>query len=180
MKTILTSIFILISCFVSSQTKEDVSQIINLVIQEYNPDSTYIYNRFKNTNLLSDIERRYFFEIENLDDERLNEFYVDTLAYNLDYAKKYFKLPFYLNLDNNINKTDNKRINKYTDKKVENNRKKRPIAFISYPLISVDNKKAVVYGAYVCGGLCGSGGIFFLEKIDGFWKIINYQMRWVS
>ena len=184
MKTVFLLGFILISSFAFSQTKDDLTDIINLVIEKYQTDSILVYNRFENNKLLSDFERKKlsYYNIKSLDDDRLNEFYIDTLKYRMDYANtKYFELLYYPNSEDNIlEKKNNKRINRYTDIKLRNNTKKYPLAFISYPLISIDNKKAIAYGRYVCGPLCGSGGIFFLEKIEGVWKIIDYQMRWIS
>ena len=42
------------------------------------------------------------------------------------------------------------------------------------------HNQAFVYGAYTCGGLCGSGTYFLLQKINGRWQIIMEQGLWVS
>ncbi|RTY85831.1 hypothetical protein [Flavobacterium sp. GT3R68] len=51
---------------------------------------------------------------------------------------------------------------------------------ISLPLFSVDNNKAYVELGYYCGSLCGQGKAFFLEKINGKWKIIESFGTWIS
>ena len=78
-----------------------------------------------------------------------------------------------------LKKQNKKRLNRYTKKNLVKNKGKQ-YAHISIPIISYDGEKAIVYGGYYCGGLCGSGGIFFLEKIDGMWHLIEYERRWVA
>ncbi|NUY81889.1 hypothetical protein HUK80_13375 [Flavobacterium sp. MAH-1] len=51
---------------------------------------------------------------------------------------------------------------------------------MSIPLFSKDGKKAYVELGYYCGGLCGNGKSFQLEKVSGNWKIINEWETWMS
>lgn len=45
---------------------------------------------------------------------------------------------------------------------------------------SKDGAQAFVYGAHNCGGLCGEGKYYFLQKEDGKWKVIEEDMLWIS
>lgn len=51
---------------------------------------------------------------------------------------------------------------------------------MSVPVMSDDNKKALVEIEYHCGALCGSGNIYILEKKAGKWTIIYRIGRWIS
>jgi hypothetical protein len=176
---------------VFSQTEKDYSDIIGLVIEEYETDTIKVYKKFQNQRLLSELDR-----IKSKQDREINEKYKkleDSAKPNIYFDQKLgalyddtvsvevenIKVAFFPNLDW-VDKKDKDRINRYYKTDFEKKRKKRPLAFISVPLISVDNKKAIVFGSYICGGLCGSGGVFFLEKVKGKWKVINYEMRWIS
>ncbi len=48
------------------------------------------------------------------------------------------------------------------------------------PLISKDKTSAYVELDYVCGGLCGNGRAYFLQKINGKWIIIDKWGTWIS
>jgi hypothetical protein len=45
---------------------------------------------------------------------------------------------------------------------------------------SHDETIACIYSSIVCGGECGYGNIYFLEKHDGTWKITSKHNLWVS
>ncbi|MGC4099814.1 hypothetical protein [Ferruginibacter sp.] len=49
---------------------------------------------------------------------------------------------------------------------------------ISMPLISSDNKTAIMQIDEYCEG--GSGSIYILEKIDGKWKVVEEILQWIS
>jgi hypothetical protein len=42
------------------------------------------------------------------------------------------------------------------------------------------HSEALVYMDYVCGGLCGEGIAFFLEKENDAWKVSKRSMLWIS
>jgi len=45
---------------------------------------------------------------------------------------------------------------------------------------NIHHTQAFVYGGYMCGGLCGAGYYFLLQKVNGRWQIISEQNLWVS
>ncbi|WP_313261271.1 hypothetical protein [Sphingobacterium sp.] len=51
------------------------------------------------------------------------------------------------------------------------------IEFYSFekPLFTADKKKALIHTYYHCGIMCGHGFVYFLELIDGKWKVIGYD-----
>ena len=59
---------------------------------------------------------------------------------------------------------------------------KRKIGTIVFSRVAFDENKTrgVFYYSFVCGGLCGSGSIVFVEKIDNKWQIIGQREMWVS
>lgn len=52
-----------------------------------------------------------------------------------------------------------------------------PIEFYSFdkPLFTADKKKALINSYYYCGVMCGQGVVYFLELVDGKWKVIGYD-----
>jgi len=48
------------------------------------------------------------------------------------------------------------------------------------PVLSQDGKKAFVALDYFCGGLCGQGYDFILEKVNGKWKVIKCDYTWMA
>ena len=189
-KTLFTILFL--TCSVSfSQIKNDLTEIIEIIVTDYKSDTINVYHRFKNFRLLSDLDRlksdkdskiheKYDSELDsngiNINWEiEVAEMYDDSVTVNIERLKvKFFPSITF------IDKKENKRIKRYFKTKYEKNKRKKPIAYISVPLISTDGKKAIVYGSYICGSLCGSGGVFHLEKINGKWKIADYVIRWIS
>lgn len=45
---------------------------------------------------------------------------------------------------------------------------------------SDNNQYAIVYVSNNCGGWCGYGGTYLLEKIDGQWAEIGYAWMWAA
>ncbi len=190
MTKIITAILFLTFTVSFSQTEKDLTEIIELVIAEYQTDTIFVHNRFDNHELLSALDRvkslkdsqiheKYGTELDSkvIDpnwDIKTAEMYDDTVTVKIENIKVEFFPAITI-----VDKKDNKRVRRYTNIKLKKN-KRNPVAFISYPLISTNRKKAIVYGAYVCGGLCGSGGIFYLEKIKGKWHMVEYERRWVA
>ena len=39
---------------------------------------------------------------------------------------------------------------------------------------------ALVYGSYVCGGLCGYGWLFLLERSGDSWRVVSTELVWIS
>lgn len=39
---------------------------------------------------------------------------------------------------------------------------------------------ALVYVSYVCGGLCGTGWFYLLERSGPSWKVVASEMLWIS
>jgi hypothetical protein len=190
MRKILTTILILTFTVSFSQTDKDLTEIIELVIAEYKTDTIIVNNRFNNDEVLSalddaksrkdsKIHDKYKTELDSngIDPNweiKTAEMYEDSVTVQIENIKVKFFPTITL-----VDKKDNKRIKRYTKTKLKKN-KKRPVAFISFPLISTDRKRAIVYGSYICGGLCGNGGVFYLEKIKGKWKMIEYERRWTA
>lgn len=51
---------------------------------------------------------------------------------------------------------------------------------ISSPLFTTDKKYGLIFAESYCGGLCGHGGYFLFENINGDWQQIGFQTRWMS
>ena len=45
---------------------------------------------------------------------------------------------------------------------------------------SADGKKAVCYRSSVCGGLCGTGDLYFLERKSMGWRVASSRLVWIS
>ena len=43
---------------------------------------------------------------------------------------------------------------------------------------NADNSQALVFFAFNCGGLCGSGKYAFLRRMDGEWRLIATSIAW--
>ncbi|MDR2271053.1 MAG: hypothetical protein LBF27_09130 [Sphingobacterium sp.] len=48
------------------------------------------------------------------------------------------------------------------------------------PILTHDGQKAFVSVDRICGGLCGQGWYFILEKIKGKWKVVKYEDTWIA
>jgi hypothetical protein len=57
----------------------------------------------------------------------------------------------------------------------------RTLGFSSFslPAYSADGH-ALVYASYVCGGLCGSGWLFLLERRADSWQVVAEDLLWIS
>jgi hypothetical protein len=49
----------------------------------------------------------------------------------------------------------------------------------SAPAYSADGH-ALLYGSYVCGGLCGTGWLFLLERRENSWQVVANESVWIS
>lgn len=186
MKNVL-AIFLILSVNISfSQTKEDYGEIIGLIVSQYENDTLKVYKRFNNYTLLSTLELMksfqdggYYKEYEKIEDsdkfdhyEKISaKLYDDSVTVKIENIRvKYFQ-----NLER-VKKEDNRLIRHFHETNYEKRRKKRPILYISIPLLSVDNKRAIVFGDYICRGICG-GTIFLLDKVNGKWRITDYKYQ---
>ena len=50
----------------------------------------------------------------------------------------------------------------------------------SWAVLSTDGVHALIYVGHRCGGLCGKGRLYYLERTDLGWKIIDKEMLWIS
>ena len=48
------------------------------------------------------------------------------------------------------------------------------------PVFSADGLEALVYLSHSCGGLCGTGWVIHLSRVQGEWRIVDRQMLWIS
>lgn len=165
-----------------SQTENDLSEIIKLVVREYKTDTINVYSRFENAEMRSALD-----DTKTGQDMQISELYnshFDSVApriYDDTVTIRFYKLKvLYSKQKRFTKKTDNKKIRRYLKSDFEKRRRKGPVAFISIPLISMDNEKAIVFGSYYCGSLCGSGGTFFFQKVNGVWTLMDYERRWVA
>ena len=55
----------------------------------------------------------------------------------------------------------------------------RGVSSFSLPAYATDGH-ALVYGSYVCGGLCGYGWLFLLERRGEGWQVVSVDMLWIS
>jgi len=51
---------------------------------------------------------------------------------------------------------------------------------ITHPVLSESGSQALIYVEASCGGLCGSGEIFLLERTQAGWKVLLNYRTWVS
>jgi hypothetical protein len=80
---------------------------------------------------------------------------------------------YYFQAGDIAKRTHGKKISIYYPSRYEREKDKRPLLFISIPLITVDESKAYVFGSYVCGNLCGGNSVREYEKVNGKWKYKN-------
>lgn len=164
-----------------SQSESDWDKLIGLVVSEYKADTIQVYHKFENSKLIWDLKNVKSTQDMEIYDKFGTNFDIvapktvdDTVTVKIENIKVVF-----YSTEKTLKKKHNKRVNKYT-KETLLKRKNEQYAYISIPLISIDKKYAIIYSGYYCGGLCGNGGIFYLENINGVWKIINYERRWIS
>lgn len=51
---------------------------------------------------------------------------------------------------------------------------------VSFPILSSDNKTAMIEINNHCGILCGNGDIYVFKKVGNKWKIIEKVLKWIS
>lgn len=56
----------------------------------------------------------------------------------------------------------------------------KEITFISLPILSTNNKIAVMQIENNCGMLCGSGSTYVFKKINGRWEVLKKIEQWIS
>lgn len=54
------------------------------------------------------------------------------------------------------------------------------IISFSHPGFDRKLDQAIVFAAFVCGGLCGGGTVYVLRKVHGRWKVVSTAVVWVS
>jgi hypothetical protein len=54
------------------------------------------------------------------------------------------------------------------------------ILHLTLPGFSRDGRTAIVQGASVCGGLCGTGLYWVLKKVNGTWVVTQTHGTWIS
>ena len=177
-------IIILILCYSVSfaQDNSEFKEILGLVIEQFEKESIIVYSKFENSEILEELERNKSVHDSKILDSLGTDFGIvspkvldDTVTINMDKMRVIYSEQKEL-----VTKTSNKKLNRFLKRKFEKNRKIRPLAFISFPILSADKKEAIVYGYYVCGNLCGEGGTFYLEKENNEWRLRRYLSRWIS
>lgn len=189
MKELLIIFFLTVSLFSFSQTESDYKMIIQQVIEKYDSSSVKVYKKFVNHSKIELIEH---YKLRQ-DNQLINKYsdQKDSLKFIfiIDVIDSYWQSDTasikienieidYLLTKNYLESTNQKRINKFFDSDNYEKRKKvRPIVFLSFPILSRDNRKALVYDSHVNGPLSGSGGVYFLEKVHDKWKIVGWEVR---
>ena len=143
--------FLLILTNVFGQSKNDYKSIIEITITEYKTDNILIYGRFDNKTLLIKIKESNSKNVE---------------LTNILFDKK--------KTETALKKLKNKQISDFTTLEL-NETEEKPMAYISSPIFSKDNTKAIIYGKQFIGGLTGNSSYFIFEKLDGKWKLINIE-----
>jgi len=192
----LTTILILTFTISFSQTKRDISEIIELIIAKESIDYSRIYYKFDNYQLLSrlndfkrakdeDIKEKYRALADSAYYRSAYDYIIqtteriisDTITVKLRYDKFYYRI----NIEK-LEQTSTKQIKRYVKSESLSKIKKTPYISISFPIFSTDNKKAIVYKCtsdffteYVP---CTSLGYYIIEKENNIWKIKHYQYRW--
>lgn len=187
-KKILFILSVLASFSSFSQAK-NWNEIVDLVVSTYNKDTINVYYRFDNTMIEKDLENAYSEKLDDyfkdyelnkdslknknsLDDEHAH-LYHDTVTVVVENIKVPYNKSIAV-----CQELNNRKIENYSTEKLHRKRDK-PIAYISIPLIAADNKRAKVYCKYISGALSGNMGVFNLERINGKWSIINYDITFV-
>ncbi|BAO54734.1 hypothetical protein [Nonlabens marinus] len=173
-----------------SQSDDDYRELIDLAITSFGKDSTLIFKRFDNKTILQDLNlligekhisvvKKYRKNLDSIDTDAYWKI-TSAAMFGDTVTVAFQKLNFYSEVNiQQLNKTQNKRIERYTDKNLKRNRK-LPIARISYPIITSDEKKAIVYFSNVCGSLCASGGFIQFKKVFGVWEFVKREVVWIS
>jgi hypothetical protein len=54
------------------------------------------------------------------------------------------------------------------------------VVHASRAVVSADGREALIYVEHHCDGLCGTGSLILLSRIDGRWRITAPYMLWIS
>jgi len=169
-RSLLLLILLIFSSCIYGQSTDINNQveIIKLVVDKFNKnEKNIVYYRLDNNSLLNDLFLAFSGNIE-FD-------HSDSAIIKL----KDIDLKYWTN-STLLKKTNNKRVKPFFNRDYVKNKSNKPIAYISFPLISIDGENAIVYASYVCGGLCGSRGYFYLKKTDNIWTLIEYVEEFIS
>ena len=145
-------ILILIICNNSyAQLKKEQSEIIRQVAELYEEDGAEMYYKIDND--------LYEMEIDLLK-KRNTQSKSEILKYlNINYKT----------LSKISRKTDKDLLSDYYLISTTENLKDESIAILSLPIISISEKKAILFGRYSCGIACGNIKIFYFTKEKEQW-----------
>jgi hypothetical protein len=45
--------------------------------------------------------------------------------------------------------------------------------------LNLSKTQAIVYVDHYCGGLCGGGGYFLMQRVNGVWHVVDEHMTWI-
>ncbi|MBT33963.1 MAG: hypothetical protein CMO01_30235 [Thalassobius sp.] len=165
-----------------SQSNADAQQITQLMLDAYSKDSIKVYHKYRNDLLIRDLEdAKLQSDIEQIGllgdsssvESRLKiyeEEYTEFNSFQVNYFEQIRQL----------RKKNNKKLERHLTGIFQKLKKKRPLAYISSPLVTSDGLYAIVYCSYTSSGLSGSGGIQYLKKINNKWQLGEYKIQWVS
>ncbi|WMI68174.1 hypothetical protein [Mangrovimonas sp. YM274] len=153
MRNIVLLTFLLILTNVFGQSKNDYKSIIEITITEYKTDNILIYERFDNKSLLIKIKESDSKNVE---------------LRNILFDKK--------KTETALKKLKNNQISDFTTLEL-NETEEKPIAYISSPIFSKNNTKAIIYGKQFIGGFTGNSSYFIFEKLDEKWKLIKIELE---
>lgn len=51
---------------------------------------------------------------------------------------------------------------------------------VSHIGLNPSKTEAVVYVDHFCGGLCGGGGYFLMQKVNGVWHVVDQHNTWMA
>lgn len=188
-------LFLIILTFIPlvsfSQTENETKEIVALIVNQYKMDTINIFYKFHNNDLINDFQqiksdneiatlRKYYKIVDSIGyDKYFDRIQAEIFDDSITIQFENVLIPYFIN-EKRLKQTESKKIKKLYDEKYVKNKKTRPISSISIPLISKDQKKALIYVSHIFGSLEGHGDIVFFEKINGKWKISGYKMRWIS
>lgn len=154
--------------FAQSSLLNDQCEIIKLVVDKFNKNKkNIVYYRFDNHSLLKDLDFTFY---ENIEFDHSDSAIIKLKDIDFKYWTN----------STLLKKTNNKRIKSFFNRDYIKNMSNKPTAYISFPLVSIDGENAIVYARYVCGGLCGSSGYFYLQKTDNIWTLVEYVEEFIS